>query len=106
MGSTVLRKAQVNGQVDVYWEYTGTSLITYNKIKERMSPEKTYETVKKLDAKKGLVWLNASKANNTYALVMREPEAEAKGIKTISDLAKAHTYNADIVMLEIGRAHV
>src|SRR3546814_13414934 len=81
MGSTVLRKAQVNGQVDVYWEYTGTSLITYNKIKERMSPEKTYETVKKLDAKKGLVWLNASKANNTYALVMREPEAEEKGIK-------------------------
>jgi len=30
MGSTVLRKAQVNGQIDVYWEYTGTSLITYN----------------------------------------------------------------------------
>jgi osmoprotectant transport system substrate-binding protein len=88
MGSTVLRKAQENGQVDVYWEYTGTSLITYNKIKTRMSPEKTYETVKKLDAKKGLVWLNPSQANNTYALIMREGEARAKGIKTISDLAK------------------
>jgi len=89
MGSTVLRKAQVNGQVGVYWEYTGTSLVTYNKIKTRMSPEETYQTVKKLDAKKGLVWLNPSKADNTYALIMRESEAKAKGIKTISDLAKA-----------------
>lgn len=88
MGSTVLRKAQENGQVDVYWEYTGTSLITYNKIKTRMSPQKTYATVKKLDAKKGLVWLNESRANNTYALVMREAEAKAKGIKTLSDLAR------------------
>lgn len=89
MGSTVLRKAQINGQVDVYWEYTGTSLVTYNKIKERMSPEETYQTVKKLDAKKGLVWLDPSKADNTYALIMREAEAKAKGITTISDLAKA-----------------
>ena len=28
MGSAVLRQAQENGQIDVYWEYTGTSLIT------------------------------------------------------------------------------
>jgi osmoprotectant transport system substrate-binding protein len=89
MGSAVLRQAQESGQVDVYWEYTGTSLITYNKITEPMSPEKTYATIKKLDAKKGLVWLNESKANNTYALVMRREEAKAKGIKTLSDLAKA-----------------
>lgn len=31
MGTAVLRAAQENGQVDVYWEYTGTSLITFNK---------------------------------------------------------------------------
>jgi osmoprotectant transport system substrate-binding protein len=37
----VLRAAQENGQVDVYWEYTGTSLITYNKINDRLSPEDT-----------------------------------------------------------------
>src|SRR5690242_12785825 len=76
MGSAVVRKAQENGQVDVYWEYTGTSLIVYNKIKDRMSPQKTYETVKSLDAKKGLVWLEPSKANDTYALIMNEDEAK------------------------------
>ncbi|WP_305792329.1 glycine betaine ABC transporter substrate-binding protein, partial [Arhodomonas sp. KWT] len=87
MGSTVLRKAQTNGQVDLYWEYTGTSLITYNKVEEDLGPEETYERVKKLDAEKGLVWLEPSDANNTYALAMREDDAAKRGIETLSDLA-------------------
>lgn len=89
LGSAVLRQAQENGQVDVYWEYTGTSLITYNKINDRLSPEDTYKKVKELDAAKGLVWLNPSRANNTYALAMNQDEAKKLGISTISDLAKA-----------------
>lgn len=89
MGSAVLRQAQENGQVDVYWEYTGTSLITYNKINDRLSPEDTYKKVKELDAAKGLVWLNPSHANNTYAFAMNQDEAKKLGIATISDLAKA-----------------
>jgi osmoprotectant transport system substrate-binding protein len=93
LGSVVLRQAQEAGQIDVYWEYTGTSLITYNKVKERLSPAETYRRVKELDARKGLVWLNPSRANNTYALAMQADEAEHKGIQTISDLAKA--VNAD-----------
>lgn len=88
MGSAVVRRAQENGQIDLYWEYTGTSLITYNKVTEKLSPEETYKRVKKLDADKGLVWLEPSDANNTYALTMRADEAQAKGISSISDLAK------------------
>lgn len=89
MGSAVLRQAQENGQVDLYWEYTGTSLITYNDISERLDPEETYERVKELDAEIGLVWLEPSAANNTYGLAMREDDAEERGIVTISDLAAA-----------------
>lgn len=89
MGSAVLRQAQENGQVDIYWEYTGTSLITYNKINDRLSPEDTYKKVKELDAAKGLVWLNPSRADNVYAFAMNEDEAKKLGIVTISDLAKA-----------------
>ncbi len=89
MGSMVLRQAQENGQIDVCWEYTGTSLITYNKIEERLSPDETYATVKRLDAEKGLVWLNPSKANNTYALAMRKADAQTRGIGTLSALAQA-----------------
>ncbi|WP_445395800.1 glycine betaine ABC transporter substrate-binding protein [Zobellella sp. An-6] len=89
MGSSVLRSAQENGQVDLYWEYTGTSLITYNKVEERLSPEETYSRVKELDANIGLVWLNPSKANNTYALAMRRADAEQRGIGSLSELAAA-----------------
>jgi len=87
MGSAALRSAMENGQIDVYWEYTGTSLITYNKVEERMSPDETYSKVKELDAEKGIVWLDPSDANNTYALAMREADAEEQNIETLSDLA-------------------
>lgn len=89
MGSAAVRQAMENGQIHVYWEYTGTSLITYNNIEEKLDPQQTYDTVKELDAQKGIVWLNPSEANNTYALAMRAADASEKGIATISDLAGA-----------------
>src|SRR4029079_17988432 len=42
---------------------------------------------KELDAAKGLVWLNPSKANNTYSLAMNADDAKKQGIVSISDLA-------------------
>ncbi|MCH8550368.1 MAG: glycine betaine ABC transporter substrate-binding protein [Natronospirillum sp.] len=89
MGTSVLRQAQENGQVDVYWEYTGTSLINFNNVTEQLDPEATYQRVKELDAEKGLVWLDPSDANNTYALAMRRDHAEETGIMSLSDLADA-----------------
>jgi osmoprotectant transport system substrate-binding protein len=87
LGTAPLRQAQEAGQVDVYWEYTGTSLITFNKVADKLDAAATYARVKELDAAKGLVWLNPSKANNTYALAMRKADADAKKIKSLSDLA-------------------
>jgi len=87
LGTAPLRQAQEAGQIDLYWEYTGTSLITFNKVADKMDAAATYAKVKELDAAKGLVWLNPSKANNTYALAMRKKDADAKGIKTLDDLA-------------------
>ena len=99
MGSAVLRQAQESGQIDVYWEYTGTSLITYNKVDisgQTLTAEETYQKVKELDAEQGLVWLEPSNANNTYALAMRKSEAEEMGIVTLSDLAKAVEEGKDL----------
>lgn len=89
MGSAILRQAQENGQIDLYWEYTGTSLINYNDVSERLNAEDTYTRVKELDAEKGLVWLEPSAANNTYALAMRAEDAKARDMSTLSDLADA-----------------
>lgn len=87
MGSAAVRQAMENGQIDVYWEYTGTSLITYNKVEGTFSADETYAKVKELDGGKGLVWLNPSDANNTYALAMRAADAGDKGIASLTDLA-------------------
>ena len=42
LGTAAVRQAQEAGQVDVYWEYTGTSLITFNKITDKLDPAATY----------------------------------------------------------------
>ncbi|MGF1698957.1 glycine betaine ABC transporter substrate-binding protein [Photobacterium makurazakiensis] len=86
MGSTVLRTAQLNGQIDLYWEYTGTGLVTFNKVVDKLTPAETYLRVRELDQKVGLVWLNPSLANNTYALAMRKDFAKEKGIESITDM--------------------
>jgi osmoprotectant transport system substrate-binding protein len=82
-----LRQAQEAGRIDLYWEYTGTSLRVFNNATGRLTPAEAYSRVKQLDARKGLVWLAPSRVNNTYALAMRRADAMAKGISTISDLA-------------------
>ena len=96
MGSAAVRQAMENGQIDIYWEYTGTSLITYNKVEEKLGPEETYDRVKELDAEKGIVWLEPSDANNTYALAMREEDAEKMGISTLSDFAERVNEEGDL----------
>lgn len=89
-GSAVVRAAMENGQVDLYWEYTGTSLVTYNKVKDKLSAEDTYNRVKELDAAKGIVWLNPSRANNTYALAVRKGDSATEGLASLSDMAQSY----------------
>ncbi|MGB3833552.1 MAG: glycine betaine ABC transporter substrate-binding protein [Mesorhizobium sp.] len=98
MGTKIVRAALENGEVDLYWEYTGTSLITFNKVTERLSPEETYERVKQLDGEKGLIWLAPSKANNTYAFVVRADNPKTDNLNTISDMAAAYRNGVDIKM--------
>lgn len=87
MGSTVARKALENGQVDLYWEYTGTALVVYHKKSPIADSDKAFDEVKKTDEEKGLVWLYQSGINNTYTIMMRKDQAEKLSIKSISDLA-------------------
>lgn len=87
MGSTVARSALENGQLDVYWEYTGTALMVYMKQDVETDPDKAYEKVKEMDKENGLKWLNKADFNNTYAILMRQEQADEMGIESISDVA-------------------
>ena len=86
IATVISRNAMINKQVDMTWEYTGTSLIIFNHINKRMSPQESYETVKRLDAKHGLVWLKPADMNNTYAFAMQRKRAEAEHINTMSEM--------------------
>ncbi|MBH3020238.1 glycine betaine ABC transporter substrate-binding protein [Serratia ureilytica] len=86
LATVITRNAMINKQIDMTWEYTGTSLIIFNHINKRMTPQETYDTVKKLDAKLGLVWLQPADMNNTYAFAMQRRRAEKEQIRTMSQL--------------------
>lgn len=97
LGTTIMRQAQESGQLDIVWDYTGTSLIVYNKVNEKLDMEQSYQRVKELDAARNLIWLNPSALNNTYALAVPQKEADEEGLNTIEDLAarinQAHERN-------------
>jgi len=89
MGSAAVRAALENGQIDVYWEYTGTALGVYHKITDKFPSAEAAYQIKELDAQKGIVWLNMSAVNNTYGFAMNKDDSQKRGIATMSDLAKA-----------------
>jgi len=87
LGSTLMRSALENGQFDVVWDYTGTAALVYDKIEEKLTPQQMYERVKALDEPRGLIWLDASPVNDTYALGLPGSVAQRTGIRTVSELA-------------------
>ncbi|MCD4485359.1 glycine betaine ABC transporter substrate-binding protein [Chromobacterium vaccinii] len=89
LATVILRNAMEHGQIDLAWDYTGTGLIIHHGIQQKLSNEEAYAMVKRLDEPKGLIWLNPSALNNTYALAMKRDRAEAEGVRTLSDLARA-----------------
>jgi osmoprotectant transport system substrate-binding protein len=89
-GTSENQDALVNGDIDMYPEYTGTALLTQLGMTydSSMSAQDVYDTVKKayLD-KYNLVWLDPTKYNNTYCIAMQKDKADSMGINTLSDLS-------------------
>ncbi len=83
---SISRSAMLNKQIDMTWEYTGSSLIIFNHITTPMSSKQAYDTVRRLDARLGLVWLNPAPMNNTYAFAMQRKRARQERITTVSQL--------------------
>jgi osmoprotectant transport system substrate-binding protein len=87
-GSANVRKALTTGEVDLYWEYTGTAWVSYLKeTKSVPDPQGLYDAVKQADAANNLTWWARSPANDTYAIAANPDAATQNNIKTISDYA-------------------
>jgi osmoprotectant transport system substrate-binding protein len=85
--TAIVHAALLKGDVDVYVEYTGTGLVTILKQPVIGDPQAAYDAVKKMYAEQfHLIWAKPWGFNNTYALMMRQADAERLKIKSISDL--------------------
>ena len=88
-GSAAARRQQLNGEVDLQWEYTGTAWLTYlGQAQGIPDPAEQYEAVRAMDLEQNdLVWLPPSAVNNTYAMAIRAEAADELGVATVSDIA-------------------
>ena len=88
-GSASARYAQVDGQVDMEWEYTGTAWISYlGHTKPIPDEQKQYEAVRDQDLKEnGLVWLKPAPMNNTYGFATPTETLKKLGISKLSEIA-------------------
>jgi osmoprotectant transport system substrate-binding protein len=86
-------KALQNGQIDMYPEYTGTSLVAVlgYEGKNPPTPEATYQKAKELYAQRDPAdtMLTPAQFNNTYGIFVRSEVAKQYNLKTLEDLAKA-----------------
>lgn len=89
-GSSENHQALVNGEIDVYPEYTGTALLVHlgQEFDPSMAADDVYTTVKDAYAEQfNLVFLDPTNFNNTYVFVMPKPLASELDIQTMSDLS-------------------
>ena len=87
-GTNVNREALLQGQIDVYMEYTGTAWLSLFKQTEIIrDATELYKKVKAHDVENKLVWLEPAKFNNTYAIIMKADTADKMGIHSLSEWA-------------------
>ncbi len=88
LGETaIIRPALASGEVSIYYEYTGTVLITQMQHEAIYEPEECYNTVKEWDLEtNGIVWLDYAPGNNTDVMMTRPGFSEEYGVTTISEL--------------------
>lgn len=88
-GTEVAREALEKGDIDAYWEYTGTAwLVIFGEDEAITDSAESYRLVKDRDEANGLVWLDYAPFDNTYTLMMRQEHAAELGIETISELGE------------------
>ena len=89
-GTAAARTALTSGDIDMYWEYTGTGWITHLKeTKPIADAQEQYEAVAEKDlAQNKIKWLKQAPMDNTYGFAVAKEKADELGVKTISDLAR------------------
>ena len=88
-GTFVCHTALVDGEADVYVEYTGTAYTAILELPPISDPDSVLLAVESEYAERwDLAWGPPLGFENTFALVVRRADADSRGLATISDLAR------------------
>lgn len=107
-GTAVNRDALKAGEIHVYPEYTGTSLLFhlpddvpgFDGTAVANDPLVSYNTVAALDATvNDLVWLTPAPANNVYAFAVMSGFASENGLETVADFADYVNGGGEVVLV-------
>ena len=88
--TSVVRKAIISGEIDVYPEYTGNGAFFFDESDSPIwkNAQQGYERVKGLDeAENNIVWLTPAPANNTWAIAIPKTLAEKESLSSLDDFA-------------------
>ncbi len=89
-GTSNVRTALTSGQIDLYWEYTGTGWGAHLEREVSQAPRdpaQLFAEVANADAPNGVSWLDPAPLNNAYAIALPRARQEQLGVRTLSDYA-------------------
>lgn len=88
-GSASSRQAQLNGDADILWEYTGTGWVNYHNQTETIAdPQELWQRVHDIEKRDyDLEWMPPANFNDTYAFGAATPTAERLGVTSLSEVA-------------------
>ena len=86
-GTFICDRAIQSGDIDLYVEYSGTALTAVFGQPVERDPSRVLDRVKTLYAETGRSMLQPLGFNNTFAILVRRKDAEARGLSRLSQLA-------------------
>jgi osmoprotectant transport system substrate-binding protein len=101
-GTPVVREALETGEIDLYWEYTGTGWINIlGETEPVKGSQEQFDAVAEADLEANDIhWLSPpAAANNTYAFAANAQAVEEFGVESISDLAELANDNPEAATL-------
>ena len=89
-GTLLVHQSVMNGEIDVYPEYSGTALSSILKINMINDPKAIVERIRDVyHTNLRLEWLNPLGFNNTFVMAVRDETATQLKLKTLSDAEQA-----------------
>ncbi|MCL2403617.1 MAG: glycine/betaine ABC transporter substrate-binding protein [Coriobacteriia bacterium] len=89
LSTAVVHEALINGDVDLFPEYTGTGLMFILGLPMETDPQVVFDTVQREYAEQfNVTWLDKAAVNNSFGIVITREISERYNITTISDFQR------------------